>query len=250
MTTIHEPDAAIAADTPGPAPDSPWRRVTAVAASVVAACALLITGLAGEVIPPLVVIAVLFAVVATLVMRIDRPWPRYVAAIFGVLVIVGNAPFVVADLSHPESIAGFAPMLVMALAAVLTTVAGLAAARGASFAVPPVLVTTALVAIVALVGSLVLTLSLTDDEAEPGDVEIVAEDAEYPDVVVDAGTVGLLIDNVDPIRHTFLIEGTDVAKELPGSTARRVEVDLDPGTYRFYCDVPGHEAMEATLTVR
>jgi uncharacterized cupredoxin-like copper-binding protein len=25
--------------------------------------------------------------------------------------------------------------------------------------------------------------------------------------------------------------------------------DLEPGEYRLYCDVPGHESMEATLTV-
>lgn len=250
MTTIHEPDPTIAGEPAARAAASPWRRVTAGAAFTVAASALFITALAGEVIPPLVVIAVLFAVVATLVLRVDRPWPRYLAAVFGVLVIVGNLPFVVADLSHPESLAGFGPMLVMVLAALLTTFGGVAAARGASLAAPPVLMTTALMAVVALIGSLVLTLSLSDDEPEPGDVEIVAEGAEYPDVVVDAGNVGFLIDNADPVRHTFLIEGTDVAKEVPGATARRVEADLVPGTYRLYCDVPGHESMEATLTVR
>jgi uncharacterized cupredoxin-like copper-binding protein len=25
--------------------------------------------------------------------------------------------------------------------------------------------------------------------------------------------------------------------------------ELEPGDYRIYCDVPGHSAMEATLTV-
>ena len=99
--------------------------------------------------------------------------------------------------------------------------------------------------------SVVAALSLEDDLAADGDLRFVAEDVEFaPDTLAtDRGTLGVFIDNDDPIRHTFVIEELDVKVELPAGTARRVEFDAPPGTYRFICDVPGHEDMAGVLTV-
>ena len=55
--------------------------------------------------------------------------------------------------------------------------------------------------------------------------------------------------NEDPIRHTFVIEELEVSLELPANTARRVDFDAASGTYRFFCDVPGHDDMVGVLTV-
>ena len=65
-----------------------------------------------------------------------------------------------------------------------------------------------------------------------------------------AGLIGFHVANRDQIRHTFVIEGTNVKLEVPASKERRVEVELAAGEYRFFCDVPGHERMEGVLTVR
>ena len=55
--------------------------------------------------------------------------------------------------------------------------------------------------------------------------------------------------NKDVVRHTFVIEGQDVKQEMPGSTNRRLEINLPAGRYEFKCDVPGHERMEGILEV-
>jgi uncharacterized cupredoxin-like copper-binding protein len=64
------------------------------------------------------------------------------------------------------------------------------------------------------------------------------------------GTVGVFIENNDPFRrHTFTIDELEVDVELPGGTSQRVDVSAPPGTYEFYCAVPGHEKMKGTLTI-
>lgn len=74
---------------------------------------------------------------------------------------------------------------------------------------------------------------------------------EFPETLTaTAGSVGFVVENKDASRHTFVIEGRDVKLEGPSSKTRRVEANLPSGTYKFLCDVPGHENMTGTLTVR
>lgn len=52
--------------------------------------------------------------------------------------------------------------------------------------------------------------------------------------------------------HTLLIEGVkDLALRVDGEERTATLVELDPGSYTFYCDVPGHrdEGMEGTIRV-
>lgn len=69
-----------------------------------------------------------------------------------------------------------------------------------------------------------------------------------------AGTLTVRYRNEGSIEHTLVIDDLagfklDVARR--GATDETV-LDLDPGTYTIYCDVPGHRAagMEATLQVK
>ena len=70
----------------------------------------------------------------------------------------------------------------------------------------------------------------------------------------EAGTVTITMKNPSPIPHNVAINGDGVDVEgkvvLKGGTST-VSADLAPGTYTFYCSVPGHEAagMRGTLTV-
>ena len=70
----------------------------------------------------------------------------------------------------------------------------------------------------------------------------------------DAGTVTIAMENPSPLPHNVAIRGNGADVEgkvvLKGGTST-VSADLDPGTYTFYCSVPGHEAagMKGTLTV-
>jgi uncharacterized cupredoxin-like copper-binding protein len=72
-----------------------------------------------------------------------------------------------------------------------------------------------------------------------------------------AGTVtlDLLNPSTSGVPHAIAVEGNGVDQDGktvdPGGTST-VAVTLKPGTYTFYCPVPGHEAagMKGTLTVR
>ena len=69
------------------------------------------------------------------------------------------------------------------------------------------------------------------------------------------GKVTITMDNPSDIPHAVAIEGNGV--DVDGKTVGKGEksiasADLKPGTYEFYCPVPGHEAagMKGKLTVK
>jgi plastocyanin len=68
-----------------------------------------------------------------------------------------------------------------------------------------------------------------------------------------SGTVTFNFTNKASIPHAFAIQGNGVnakGKTVSGGSDT-LTVKLKPGTYTFYCPVPGHEAagMKGTLTV-
>lgn len=71
-----------------------------------------------------------------------------------------------------------------------------------------------------------------------------------------AGKVTVEFDNPQSLSHDVAIEtpsGELVGKtDLVAEGATTATVDLKPGTYRYYCSVPGHRdaGMEGTLTVK
>ncbi len=69
-----------------------------------------------------------------------------------------------------------------------------------------------------------------------------------------AGTVSIVMDNPSSVPHAIAIEGNGVDKDGKTVTSggkSTVTVNLKPGTYTFYCPVPGHKqgGMKGTLTV-
>jgi plastocyanin len=72
----------------------------------------------------------------------------------------------------------------------------------------------------------------------------------------EAGKVTVDFTNPQPTTHDVAIEdsgGQMVGKtELVAEGASSAVVDLKPGTYTYYCTVPGHReaGMEGTLTVK
>jgi plastocyanin len=71
-----------------------------------------------------------------------------------------------------------------------------------------------------------------------------------------AGEVTVEFDNKQAISHDVAIEdssGKTIGEtELVSNGSATTEVELEPGTYTFYCTVPGHReaGMEGTLTVK
>jgi len=94
--------------------------------------------------------------------------------------------------------------------------------------------------------------SSLDIEADPsGNLAFTSDEA-----TAKAGDVTVNFTNSSPVPHDVRIEdkggkdlgGTEVTSE--GSDSG--EAELKPGTYTFYCSVPGHRqaGMEGTLTVK
>jgi plastocyanin len=71
-----------------------------------------------------------------------------------------------------------------------------------------------------------------------------------------AGKVTIDFNNPQSLTHDVAIEdsgGKEVGKtDLIGKEETSTTVDLKPGTYTFFCTVPGHReaGMEGTLTVK
>jgi plastocyanin len=71
-----------------------------------------------------------------------------------------------------------------------------------------------------------------------------------------AGTVTVNFDNPATLSHDVVIEdqsGNEVGKtDLVSQGSSETTVDLQPGTYTYFCDVAGHRegGMEGTLTVK
>lgn len=71
-----------------------------------------------------------------------------------------------------------------------------------------------------------------------------------------AGSVAITLTNMSPLSHNVTIESSSgtVVGHTPTfqGGAKTVSVALKPGTYKFFCSVPGHRmaGMEGTLTVQ
>lgn len=70
-----------------------------------------------------------------------------------------------------------------------------------------------------------------------------------------AGGVRVTLSNPSPLMHNISLSGPGVnlhGATVPHGATSTVAANLKPGTYTFYCSVPGHEqaGMKGTLTVR
>jgi plastocyanin len=76
------------------------------------------------------------------------------------------------------------------------------------------------------------------------------------DVSAKAGSVTIDFDNMQSLQHDVKVEDSS-GQELGGtdlvsSATATATVNLQPGSYTFFCSVPGHReaGMEGTLTVK
>ena len=92
----------------------------------------------------------------------------------------------------------------------------------------------------------------TVDISSPADGSFAYDQTE---LTAPAGSVTVNYDNPAPLSHDVIIEddgGTIIGEtDLISEDTTSTTVDLQPGTYTFFCDVPGHRGggMEGTLTV-
>jgi plastocyanin len=69
-----------------------------------------------------------------------------------------------------------------------------------------------------------------------------------------AGKVTITLQNSSPVSHDVSISGNGVSEtsDLVSGGSASVTANLKPGTYTYFCTVPGHEqaGMKGTLTVK
>lgn len=74
-------------------------------------------------------------------------------------------------------------------------------------------------------------------------------------ITIKAGRVRFVVRNDGTMDHGFEVEGQGIEEDIdpfsPGRT-RTLELELSPGTYEVYCQVPGHEelGMKGELIVK
>lgn len=208
--------------------------------------------LAGHVIPPLATFGAVTVVLGGVTLWRRPRWLLIVDALVAVLYLGGSVPFLAANLAHPESPGSFLAevFILLAFLSVLTGV--VLRLRGAgALARRRAVVGAVGVAVVATVVSLVAAATVDAEARQDGDIAIASDRSVFPsEVEMSAGDAVLWLDNRDPFHHTFLIDDTDVRAVMPANSSVRVPVDLAPGSYRFWCDVPGHDSMEGVLHVR
>jgi plastocyanin len=57
---------------------------------------------------------------------------------------------------------------------------------------------------------------------------------------VQPGEHTITLDNADFIPHTFTIDDLGINLAVPARGEDQLTIKLLPGTYTFYCDIPGH----------
>jgi plastocyanin len=164
----------------------------------------------------------------------------------------GNATYRVGliDLLVPGSLVAFS------LAGFIGAVGGVihhrdqAAGRGAAGP-------TGVLAVVFVMVSLGLVWAMTKagpEVAPQGAQEVQAINIAYDPKTLQApgGKVTVALRNRDLFWHTFTIDRLGVEIRTPVGRLRTATFEARPGTYSFYCRLPGHAAlgMRGTLTVR
>jgi plastocyanin len=225
--------------------------------------------------PPVALIfgvpALIFAV---LIVTIRRPWVPLLGTLYGALFLGANAPYLGYDLGHPGNFTNFAFSIVLVVPAAIGMAAGIGAAaqsyraratnggEARPIGSPPwfrfgltVLVALSLgavgVAAIAPAGAsagvspevLAGLPALTVAQLRFGPAELRARAGE---------TVALRLENKDSASHAFDIDELGIHVAMPaGQPALALFKAAAPGTYTYYCSVPGHRdaGMVGTLVV-
>lgn len=246
MLDTQQQTDAVEATTQSP---NRWMTLALGAAIAMVVWAAVLLGLAGVIVPVLVIGVLFLAFVPFL--RGDRRWLGLGFAAFALVALLGNAAGVIDDLSNPES----APAFLLTLWATIGTAVAVSGGLGVLFRWPAPRLgrVGALAGGAFAVGAIIsLSAAAATESQEPlaSDVAVVTEKVQFqPAEIRVAAGEGLWFDNRDGIRHTFSIEDVYFDVELPALKSVRSDLDLPAGAYQVICRVPGHEAMTTTLIV-
>lgn len=230
-------------------PRRPWISLLAWSVLVSAGVDIAVMTLTGVVIPPVAIGAVVSIAGVALLRRFPRGAVAALATI-SVLLVVTGAPFVVPLLAHPGSAVDFFHAAVHLGGRLVAIAAAVAVWRQASPAAALWLGRLAFAALCAAAVVAAVGMARTPHDAPAADdVTVVIRDFAFPSQVQVSSGGSIFAQNADFVGHTFSVESTGLSHQLPGRAGLRFAVDLEPGSYRLFCAVPGHEAMQTDLIV-
>ena len=196
---------------------------------------------------------------------IGRRWTPLLGAILPIVILAPSLPLVINDLLHPEAFDFFAFMVVFVALAVVAGVAGVGATvqnyRSRERPTPRSMVP-ALAALATLCLGAILVAAIPRESGAAVNPSLLAE---LPPITTPAfsfvqteikakvgETVALRFENTHNAPHSFDVDELNVhVPAAPGEQSLILFKPTKPGTYTFYCAIPGHRGlgMEGTLIV-
>jgi len=277
---IRPSPTSTAVDRPKPDMLSPGRSVAMLlvtgALAVEALIAIFVIVSKGLV-PPLVVFAVVFAVLFGAAVARPRPWVYLVAGLLLLAFFAINVPFVGEDpvqpVAHPGTWAGIVTLALCPVAG-LCGVLAFRQARSGGWR-PAGSMTSSELGAVALVGVLlgagyVAAVGVNEADSSAGHgvkngvlqvptqptVAMIAEDTKFSQKSIEqkTGPAAIYVTNKDSDYHTFDvdIDGRHYSYPLAAKSTTAVVLDLhSTGKYTFWCAISGHRSsgMEGVLNV-
>lgn len=119
--------------------------------------------------------------------------------------------------------------------------------------------TAGVLAVVFVATSLALVGMMTparSQEVPPGALLVETKNVAFDPATLEAtatdGKVTFAVRNRDLFWHTLTVDALKLDLKVPVGRLRTATVEVRPGTYRFYCRIPGHTSlgMRGSLTVR
>ena len=223
---------------------------------------------------PLVSGFVLLALIIAAAVAIGWRWAPLLGALWSILLLAAFGPFMIYDLTHPAVFDHFALAVPVVACLLATVVAGIGATvqhersrrRSDSATEPRQAPRWLLVFLGALTGISLGALVVASMAAGTSGGGVSAEAlAKLPalatlpnafdrtELRAKVGeTVALRLENQDSTSHSFDIDELNVHALMPaGTPALALFTPNTPGTYTFYCGIPGHReaGMVGTLVV-
>lgn len=259
MSTQSEPP--VGAPVPPTAedrkPETAWAGLVTIGAiAIVLSIVALELIVIQEIVPPLIIVAVLLVAGIVLMRAKGRPGV-IMLGIVGLLYFVLLAPFVGESFAFPASTVDFVINLVSILSSLVIVVSAIALLRAGatdtrSAGARRFGATVLAIVVVGTMFSIAARLTREDPLGQEGDLDITAKDTEFipTRLEVQGPAVSFFIENEDLTAHTFTIDELDVDEGIPGGGSARVELaSAEEGEYEYYCSVTGHEDMKGTVTI-
>ena len=207
-----------------------------------------------------VVLLVVAGVIAT-----GWRWTPLLAAVLCGAIMGGGSDVIINDLRHPESFRFFASVLFSVVVTLIGIVAGIGATvqnyRARERRAPRIMVP-ALIVVASIYLGAIMVAAIPRQASAGIDPTILAGLApittpaftfDQPTLTAKVGeTVALRFQNTHTAPHSFDIDELNVhVPAAPGAQTLILFKPTTPGTYTFYCAVPGHRAlgMQGTLVV-